>query len=106
MSDTDRMAQLLTARHPCVTNLTYEEADAVGAVREAASKLGLELLEWSVSTGLRDGLAAASPVVPNTEHPAAALAYLCGREERLIVVFLDLASHLKDERVMRLLRET
>src|SRR2546421_8965089 len=100
MNDTERLEQLLIARHPCVTVLTYEEADAVGAARAAAGKLGLELLEWSVCTGLRDGLAAAGPVVPNTEHPAAALAHLAGRAERMVAVFLDLACHLKDERVM------
>jgi len=105
MNDTDRMTQLLTARHPCVTILTYEEAQAISVVRGAAGKVTLDLLEWSVSTGLKDGLAAAAPVVPNTEHPAAALAYLCDREERMVAVFCDLAAHLKDERVMRLLRE-
>ena len=105
MTDTDRMTQLLTARHSCVTMLTYEESEAIGVVRAAAGKAGLELLEWSVSTGLRDGLAAAAPVVPNTEHPAAALAYLCERDQRMTVAFCDLAAHLKDERVMRLLRE-
>src|SRR5437763_14077739 len=98
MNDTDRMTQLLTARHPCVTMLTYEETEAIGVVRGAARKAGLDLLEWSVSTGLRDGLAAAAPLVPNTEHPAAALAYLCDREQRMVVAFCDLAAHLKDER--------
>src|ERR1051325_2232460 len=105
MKDAERLAQLLTARHPCVTILTFEESDALAATRGAAGKVGLDLLEWSVSTGLRDGLVAAAPVVPNTEHPAAALAYLCGRDERMIVAFCDLAAHLKDERVMRLLRD-
>jgi len=41
MSDTDRMTQLLNARHPCVTMLTYEETEALGVVRAAAGKIGL-----------------------------------------------------------------
>jgi len=105
MNDTERMQQLLTARHPCVTILTFEEAEAVQLVRQAADSQGLELLEWSVSSGLNDGLVAASPGVPGTEHPAAALVHLSTRNDRLVTVFLDLASHLKDDRVMRLLRE-
>jgi hypothetical protein len=74
MNDTDRMTQLLTARHPCVTMLTYEESEAIGVVRGRRRQGGLELLEWSVSSGLKDGARRGGAVVPNTEHPAAALA--------------------------------
>ena len=48
---------------------------------------------------------AASPVVTNTEHPAAALYFLSTISRQVVVIMLDLVPHLKDERTMRSLRE-
>jgi SpoVK/Ycf46/Vps4 family AAA+-type ATPase len=104
MTDIERLKQLLTARHPCVSILTFEEAEALALVRAAAGELGVEMLEWSVSSGVRDGLAAAGPVAPSTEHPAAALVHLADRQTRVIAVLLDVSGHLKDERTLRTLR--
>ena len=105
MTDSQRLQQLLAARNPLIWISTYEEPDALTVMRDAAGERGVELLEWSISRGLRDGLVAAAPVVPNTEHPAGALAYLQTLNRPLVVALLDLVPQLKDERVMRLLRE-
>jgi SpoVK/Ycf46/Vps4 family AAA+-type ATPase len=106
MSDRDQLLRLLRAGHACVSILTYEESEALVAARGAANDLGRELLEWSVTRGLRDGLVAAAPVISDTEHPAAALYFLSTLERPTIAVMLDLIAHLKDERTLRTLRET
>lgn len=107
-ADVERMTSLLRAWHPSITIATYEEDFALETIREAARELRHDLLLWSVSAGLRDGLLAGEPAVTDTEHPAAALFHLAKQRplNRTVVVFLDLASHLKDERALRLLRET
>lgn len=107
-NDLQRMISLLRAWHPCITIATYEEEHALEVIRQAAHDLRHDMLVWSISGGLRDGLLAHEPVVKDTEHPAAALFHLARQRplHRTIVVFLDLAPHLKDGRSLRLLRET
>src|SRR5215204_814492 len=106
ITDSQRLQRLLAARHPCVFISTYEETDALRLVRDACieSRIG-DVMEWSVSTGLRDALVAASPILLNTEHPAAALVTLAGRADRIVAIMLDVVEHLKDARTMRVLRE-
>jgi AAA+ superfamily predicted ATPase len=106
INETQRLQRLLAARHPCVFISTYEETDALRLVRDACVEAGIgDVLEWSVSTGLRDALVAASPVLLNTDHPAAALVTLQGRNDRVVAIMLDAVEHLKDARTMRVLRE-
>jgi hypothetical protein len=106
MEDQQRFEQLLRTRNHCVSIITHEEDYALNMVRETAVRTGAEIWIWSVIGGVRDGLIAGSPPAPETEHPAAGLYHLS--ENRLIpgsiAVALDLAGHLKDERVLRLLR--
>ena len=105
-NDSERLRRLLAGRHPCVFISTYEEQDALRLVRQTCIDMKLaDVLEWSVSAGLRDSLVAASPVLLNTDHPAAALVTLAGRQDRVVAVMLDLSEHLKDARTMRVLRE-
>jgi hypothetical protein len=98
MTDREQLVRLLKAGHPCVSILTFEEPDALLAARGAANDLSRELMEWSVTRGLRDGLVAASPVVADTEHPAAALYFLSTLTRPVVAVMLDVVGHLKDER--------
>jgi hypothetical protein len=106
INETQRLQRLLAARHPCLFISTYEETDALRLVRDACIESGIgDVLEWSVSTGLRDSLVAASPVLLNTDHPAAALVTLAGRGDRIVAIMLDAVEHLKDARTMRVLRE-
>jgi SpoVK/Ycf46/Vps4 family AAA+-type ATPase len=103
--DPGRFQQVLSARHPCIAISTYEEEDALLMVREAALEAGGSLWLWSINGGVRDGLISQGTPVPDTEHPAAALYHLLIHPARCVVVMLDLAGHLKDERTLRLLRD-
>src|SRR5215207_6908897 len=105
-SDRDRLEQLLKSRHACVSVVTYEEEYVLQLLSEVALERGMELRVWSVTYGLRDGMVAGTPPVPDSEHPAAAL-YLLGQErpQRGLYVMLDLAGHLKDGRTRRAFRE-
>lgn len=106
-TDAQRLADLLLARHPCVSIVTFEEADALLAVRECAVEQGQNLRVWSVTLGLRDGLLEDSPPAPDTEHPAAAL-FSLARDRHVkqgVIAFCDLCGHLRDERTLRAFRE-
>jgi SpoVK/Ycf46/Vps4 family AAA+-type ATPase len=59
-----------------------------------------------VTQGVRDGLLAKPPIVMDSEHPSAALYYLSTLKRRLVAVLFDVSDHLKDARVLRMLRET
>ncbi len=107
MDDQQRLESLFRARHHCVSIITHEEDYALSLVRETVIRTGGEIWIWSVIGGVRDGLITDSKPVPETEHPAAGLYHLAQRSLTAgsIAVTLDLAGHLKDERVLRLLRE-
>src|SRR5262249_49438857 len=65
----------------------------------------VDLKIWTVIDGLRDGLVADQPPIPETQHPAAALFFLKRQDKKTITVMLDLVPHLKDERTLRAARE-
>ncbi|GIK15140.1 MAG: ATPase [Planctomycetota bacterium] len=104
MTDLDRLRELLEGRHPCVFVHTHEEEYVLDLVRDAAMALGRSLRQWSIIGGVRDGLVAGKPPVPETENPAAALYYLHEMRDPTIVVLLDLVTHLREDRTLRLLR--
>jgi SpoVK/Ycf46/Vps4 family AAA+-type ATPase len=105
--DSERFARLLDAWHPCISIVTQEEDHALRLLGEVAIEQRHDLLVWSITQGLREGLLSHSAAVKDTEHPAAALYHLIHQRapRRTIVAFLDLAGHLKDDRTLRLLRE-
>ncbi len=105
MSNEERLRRLIEGRHPCTSIVTHAEEYALGLIRDAALRLSRPLRVWSVNGGLRDGLLAEQPPIPETEHPAAALYYLFTRPQPGIHVMLDLAMHTRDARVLRLLRD-
>jgi len=110
MNDQKQFEQVIRAQHPCIFICTNEEDYALQIVREAAFQMGKdmarsELYVWTVIRGLRDGLMSDSKPLPETEHPAGALYYLTRIECRSICVMLDLLGHLKDEKILRLLRD-
>src|SRR4051794_16908936 len=72
-SDAQRLTELLDARHACVSITTFEEGYALQVLNEVAVARGVNVRVWSVTVGLRDGLVAGAPPVPDTDHPAAAL---------------------------------
>src|SRR5438034_7999682 len=100
--DQQRFEQLITARHPCVLICTTEEDAALGIIRASALERGTDILLWSITRGVHDGLMAESVSITDTEHPAAALYYFArSSTRRCILVMLDVIGHLKDERTLR-----
>jgi hypothetical protein len=105
VGDLDRLNHLIRAGHPCISIVTYEEAEALDLVRRSAVDNGLDLLQWTVIDGLHDGLIAGESEVKDTENPAGALYSLSRLNERIMCVTLDLADHLGDDRTLRALRD-
>lgn len=106
MNDQEQFERLLLCKSPCVSIVTFEEDYALSIVRAAAIEMHMDLWQWSISSGLRDGLLQSSASLADTEHPAAALYRIGQGDLQGLFVMLDLAPHLKDERTRRLLRET
>jgi len=106
MNDGDRLLRLLATHHACIFLPTNEEEEAAQLLNNVAIERGCDLMVWSATRGLRDGLVAASTVVPDTAHPAAALVHVTENIVRhAVYVFVDLVGHLKDERTLRAARE-
>ena len=106
MTDLDRLKQLLLARHACVAVSTFEEDYVLKLLGELAVESQSDLWIWSVTHGLRDGLVAGAPPIPDTENPAAALFHISRHARgRSLYAMLDVAGHLKDERALRTLRD-
>lgn len=106
MDDLKRIERLIRSEHPCIAITTYEENYALSLVRDASLQLGGELWVWSAVDGVRDGLIAGSKPIKDTEHAAAALYHFTHRlENPSLCVTLDLADHLENKKVLRLLRE-
>ena len=108
--DRQRLEHLFQSGYACISVVTREEGYVLSLVRDIAFTRGADLVGsgmwlWTVVGGLRDGLIADSKPKPETEHPAAALYHLARSPNRAFVVMLDLASHLSDAKVLRLLRD-
>ena len=99
--DSQRLRQLLLARHPLVSIATYEEQEALGVVRDAAIEMNRPLWIWSVSVGVYEGLLAETAAIGQTEEPVAAMKYLANRERFPLIALLDLAGHLRNEKTLR-----
>jgi AAA+ superfamily predicted ATPase len=99
------LARDLDGMHPLVVIVTDDEADIRERISGAIGA-GMALRQWSIVRGLSDGRIQ-SPAVPESEHPAAALAWLASPNGsgRAVTVFHDLARHLDDPRTARALKE-
>ena len=106
MTNQQRIEQLISSRHACVSIVSHEEEYALSLIRETAFKIGRDMRLWSIVGGVRDGLVSDLPPVPETEHAAAALYHIMHQvTDDALFVTLDLASHLEDQRTQRLLRD-
>jgi AAA+ superfamily predicted ATPase len=103
-SDAERLRELFVARHHCIYITTSEEQEALLAVREAALHSARPLWIWSVAGGVQEGLLAESPALPQTEDPLAAFQLFTTRDRFPICVMLDLCAHLRNDKVLRTLR--
>jgi hypothetical protein len=105
-TDIDRLTAFLNAGHPCVMIPTMEEDHAMVVVRTVADDLRRHALAWTVTRGLHDAMIQEETSIPDTTHPAGALAHLAKHTPtKSLVIMLDLAGHLKDERTLRSMRE-
>ena len=106
MTDRVRLEQLILAHHCCLTVITVEEEHFLQLLGAVAVEGSREMLQWTVTDGLRDALLSGSPVIQQTEHPAAALYHLAHNvTSPILCAMLDINGHLKDERTLRMLRE-
>jgi hypothetical protein len=97
--------QLLLSQHPAVFIQTFEEDETLQLIIDTALENNIEVWFWSISRALHDPTIKDAPPIPDTEHPAAALYHLIHHSQRKLAVLLDVASHLKDERTLRHLRD-
>jgi MoxR-like ATPase len=104
MSNEEPLERLLRCRHVCISIVTLEEDYALGLARDAAMKLRRPLYMWSLSGGVQDGLLSGTPPVPDTTDPVNGLVHLASLQGEPLGVMLDLASHLKKERALRVWR--
>lgn len=105
MDDINRLSQLITGGYVCISIVTYEEQFALEIVRQTAIALDRDAWIWSVGGGVRDGLIGNSPLIADTETPAAGLRNLSETEEGSICITLDLAEHLKAGLAQRAFRD-
>jgi AAA+ superfamily predicted ATPase len=106
-TDRARLEQIMAARHPCITINTVEEQHVLCLLREIAVEAQRDMLLWTITDGLREGLLAQARCIADTEAPAGALYHLTNNVNGAVIcAMLDLVGHLKDERVLRTLRET
>jgi len=105
MPDAKRLIELVETGTFALSITTHEEAYAVDCLGRMALEHRMPILVWSASQGFRDGLLKDEPPLKGTERPQTALHYILGRSQRAVYVMLDLAGHLKDPVVLRLLRD-
>jgi AAA+ superfamily predicted ATPase len=105
MTDHERLVRLLQSGTTCVSICTCEEDEALGLCRDAALELAIPMQLWTASVGLRDALLEDSARLADTESPAAALALLLDRKPAPFTVLVDIAAHLKDAKILRMLRD-
>ncbi|MCX5635141.1 MAG: AAA family ATPase [Planctomycetota bacterium] len=107
MGDFDRLEQLITGGHCCISIVTYEEQYALEVVRQAAMNLKCDVWVWTFSEGVRNWIAlqAEGPIVADTDKPDTGLCNLAGSKDGSICVTLDLAAHLNSGKTSRILRD-
>lgn len=103
--EAERLHAMILAAHPCIRIVTAEEQELLLAARQAGLNLGRPVLEWSILSGVREGLLEGGKPVPQTEHPAAALYSFSGVARQSVIIMADLLPHLKDDRTLRAWRE-
>lgn len=103
----DDLKMLIRTRHPIVTILTPEEQFAARLICEAGREMGLSVLEWSVSDGLRRVQPGSgdSNAVLQTGTLSGALKFIRGNDALNIYIFKDALRHLGDSHTERMLRD-
>ncbi len=107
LTDRDELLKLLSARHACVSIVTYEEDHALAVAREASIQGRRQFFVWDCVNGLRDGQLKDAVVINDTVPAAGALAWIEKYPRGdVIFCFLDLAEHARKEPTFsRMLRD-
>jgi AAA+ superfamily predicted ATPase len=100
-----RLAKLIRGGARFIFAPTHEEEEVLSLVRDYVVRNPIDLWIWTIVDGLRDGLIAEQPPIPETTNPAAALFHTKRQGKKGITVMLDLLSCLRDERTMRTVRD-
>jgi len=103
-TDRERFGSLLASRHPLITLVTNEEAQARAIIEGAIRDAGHHLWVWSVIDGVRDGIATNAEPIADTSNPAAGLFWLSTQELPNTMLLLDAAGHMDDPQSLRALR--
>ena len=99
------LQQLIQARHPLIAVQSTDESEELAVIRATAAKLGRNIHDWTLTTGMR----VISPdvtepaVVTGTEKPEHAIQYLIRQNRPLIGVFRGLAEATTKPLIRRLL---
>jgi len=101
----DELKLLIRSRHPVVSIETPDESRAVSLIRRVAGEMQRPLFEWSITTGLRRVQPPSEGMVAGTDAPKLALAHLRDVGLNALFIFCDLADHLRDPLLVRLLRD-
>jgi SpoVK/Ycf46/Vps4 family AAA+-type ATPase len=110
MSDRPRFLRevetLIRARYPLLYLVTYEEQRVEAMLAEVAKAQQKELLDWSITRGLRSVSGALKLAnQEDTKEPVHALAAIAQLPAQAIVLLKDFHRHLDDATVVRALRE-
>ncbi|HEX8876733.1 MAG TPA: AAA family ATPase [Phycisphaerales bacterium] len=104
--DGAKLRSLLRARHACVRVVTDDEPDALLAALDSIHQEKLPSYLWTTLDGLREATLQDAPAVGNTVPAEAALYHLLRNVHGdHAAVFLDLAEHLENAKVLRAWRE-
>ncbi|MBN1127192.1 MAG: AAA family ATPase [Sedimentisphaerales bacterium] len=105
MSDIQHLTEMIRAGTAAISIVTHEETYALECLCTAAFNNRKGVLIWSAGCGFRDGILDKSPVT-DTDNAISALRYILLQNQKIVYVMLDLSAHIKDNVVMRLLRDT
>jgi hypothetical protein len=96
---------LIRTRHAIVTIQTLDESYAARTVALAGREMGLDVMEWSVSQGLRRVAPVCGETLGGTDALRSTLAYVHANEADNIYILKDALRHLTDPATERLLRD-
>jgi AAA+ superfamily predicted ATPase len=99
----DGLKLLIAAGNPIISICSPDESRAARAVHEVANSIGLPVIVWSLTDGLRP--CGVDQVMVEAGKAAAALKYVKESAQPAIYVFKDLGQHAKDPQILRYLRD-
>lgn len=95
---------LILSHHPIIVMETIEEEQATKLISEATDQIGMQLFEWSVTSGLcRSG--DTRPLNNQSGDPVSALRHASDLEVEGVYLFKDLGAHFDNPLLVRTLRD-